>query len=200
MSNPKHQQPHYVRRRDRAVEDDSWIEHFLAHAAVGATATVVDGQPFINTNLFVYSPERHCIYIHTAQHGRTRSNFESGEPPRVCFSVMEMGRLLPDKEALEFSVEYAGVTVFGTGCVVTDEAEAHDALQWLLDKYAPHLRPDEHYRPPVAEEIARTAVMRIDIESWAGKKKEVDDFPGAFWYPGEPILPSVRARGQDGGD
>ena len=70
------------------------------------------------------------------------------------------------------------------------------ALQMLLDKYAPHLRPGEDYRPPVAEEIARTAVMRIDIESWSGKKKEVEDFPGAFWYNAPSILPSVRERVQ----
>jgi nitroimidazol reductase NimA-like FMN-containing flavoprotein (pyridoxamine 5'-phosphate oxidase superfamily) len=195
MANPKHQQANYVRRRDRSVEDEAWMAEFLRSAAVGATATVVDGQPFINTNLFAYDEARHCIYIHTAQYGRTRSNFETPEPPRVTFSVMEMGRMLPDKEALEFSVEYAGVTVYGTGCVVTDEAEAHDALQMLLDKYAPHLRPEVDYRPPVAEEIARTAVMRIDIESWSGKKKEVEEFPGAFWYDAPSILASVRGRG-----
>jgi nitroimidazol reductase NimA-like FMN-containing flavoprotein (pyridoxamine 5'-phosphate oxidase superfamily) len=86
------------------------------------------------------------------------------------------------------------VTVYGTGCVVTDEAEAHNALQMLLDKYAPHLRPEVDYRPPVAEEIARTAVMRIDIESWSGKKKEVGAFPGAFWYDAPSMLASVRER------
>lgn len=194
MANPKHQQANFVRRRDRSVEDEAWIVDFLRRAAVGATATVVDGQPFINTNLFVYDDSRDCIYIHTAKHGRTRSNFESGEAPRVCFSVMEMGRLLPADEALEFSVEYAGVTVFGTGSVVEDEPEAYDALQLLLDKYAPHLRPGEHYRASTAEELARTAVMRIDIESWSGKKKEVGDFPGAFWYAAEATLPSLRER------
>ncbi len=194
MANPKHEQANYVRRRDRNVENEAWIGEFLCRAAVGAVATVVDGQPFINTNLFAYDDARRCIYIHTAQYGRTRSNFETPEPPRVTFSVMEMGRMLPDKEALEFSVEYAGVTVYGTGCVVTDEAEAHHALQMLLDKYAPHLRPEVDYRPPVAEEIARTAVMRIDIESWSGKKKEVGAFPGAFWYDAPSMLASVRER------
>lgn len=194
MANPKHSQANYVRRRDRSVDDDAWITAFLQRAAVGSTATVVDGQPYINTNLFVYDQARDCIYIHTAQYGRTRSNFETGEAPRVCFSVMEMGRLLPADEALEFSVEYAGVMVFGPGTVVQDETEAHDALQQLLDKYAPHLAAGRDYRPPVAEEIARTAVMRIDIESWSGKKKEVDEFPGAYWYEEQPVLASVRER------
>lgn len=197
MANPNHEQVNYVRRRDRAVEDDAWIVAFLQRAAVGTTATVVGDQPFVNTNLFVYDAERDCIYIHTAKAGRTRSNFEQVEPVKVCFSIMEMGRLLPADEALEFSVEYAGVAVFGMGCVIENDAEATEALQLLLDKYAPHLIPGEDYRPPVVEELRRTTVMRIDIESWSGKKKEVGEFEGAYWYAAPSILASVRERGQE---
>jgi nitroimidazol reductase NimA-like FMN-containing flavoprotein (pyridoxamine 5'-phosphate oxidase superfamily) len=94
-----------------------------------------------------------------------------------------MGRLLPADVALEFSVEYTGVVVFGTAVIVTDETEATNALQLLLDKYAPHLKPGPDYRPPVPEELKRTAVFRINIEQVSGKKKEVAaDFPGAYLY------------------
>ncbi len=185
---------HAVRRADRAVDDETWICQMLQTAAVGNMASVHDGQPFINSNLFVYDEARHCIYIHTARKGRTRANVETPDtPPKVCFSVMEMGRLLPAPEALEFSVEYAGVVVFGTAQVIDDsEGEATDALQQMLDKYAPHLSAGEDYRPPIAQEVKRTTVMRIDITSWSGKKKEVDDHDGAFWYPAEPMLASNR--------
>lgn len=170
-----------VRRRDRAVEDEAWIRATLRRAPVGALATQQDGQPFINSNLFVYDEAAGAIYLHTARTGRTRANIEADE--RVCFSVGEMGRLLPADTALEFSVEYAGVTVFGRGAIVADRAEARRALQLLLDKYAPHLRPGEHYRPIADEELARTTVYRVRIEAWSGKKKEVpEDFPGAFHY------------------
>jgi nitroimidazol reductase NimA-like FMN-containing flavoprotein (pyridoxamine 5'-phosphate oxidase superfamily) len=101
-----------------------------------------------------------------------------------------MGRLLPATYALEFSVEYAGVVVFGTASVVSDDAEARHGLQLLLDKYAPHLRSGEHYRPITDEELARTSVYRVQIEKWSGKKKEAPaDFPGAFRY-GEPATPA----------
>ena len=171
-----------VRRRDRAVEDEAWIVALLRRAPMASLATVNEGQPFINSNLFVYDAERHVIYLHTARYGRTRANLEAEE--RVCLSVSEMGRLLPAEAALEFSVEYAGVVVFGRGTVVADEAEAFHGLQLLLDKYFPHLRPGEHYRESTAEELARTAVYRIAIEEWSGKRKAVPDaFPGAFRYP-----------------
>lgn len=173
--------PAEVRRRDRAVEDDAWIRDYLRRAPVGVLATVHDGQPFINSNLFVYDEARHCLYMHTARVGRTRSNVDQNES--CCFSVFEMGRLLPAEEALKFSVEYSGVTVFGSVWVVWDEEEAREALQLLLDKYAPHLLPGRDYRPTTAEELKRTAVYRIAIDSWSGKKKQVaDDYPGAFRY------------------
>lgn len=173
-----------VRRSDRAVDDDAWIKSFLHRAAVGTLATAHDGQPFINSNLFVYDEAAHCIYIHTARVGRTQANIDLN--PRVCFSIMTMGRMLPAPEALAFSVEYTGVTVFGRGEIVQDDAQATHALQLLLDKYAPHLQAGVHYRPPVPEEVKRTAVFCVHIEEWSGKKKEVaDDFPGAFWYSPE---------------
>ena len=174
---PKHQ----VRRRDRAVEDDAWIRAMLHRVPVGALATLHEGQPFINSNLFVYDEEEHCIYMHTARVGRTQANVE--QERAVCFSISEMGRLLPAEEALQFSVEFAGVTVFGTATIVREPEEAGYALQRLLDKYAPHLRPERDYRPVVAEELARTTVFRIAIEAWSGKKKQVEtDFPGAYRY------------------
>lgn len=176
--------PTHVRRADRAVTDDDWIRDFLARAPVGALATVQDGQPFVNQNLFVYDPERHAIYLHTAKTGRTRANVEADG--RASFSASSMGRLLPAAEALEMSVEYAGVSAFGRVAVVDDPAEERRALQALLDKYFPHLAPGEDYRPITDRELARTTVYRLTVESWVGKRKEAPEgFPGAFLY-GEP--------------
>lgn len=170
-----------VRRRDKAVSDDAWIQAFLRSGAWGVLATVSDGQPFLNTNLYVYDEAAHAIYLHTARVGRTRGNLE--RDGRVCFSVAEMGRVLPDRVALEFSLEYAGVTVFGRGAVVEDDDEKRRALQLLLDKYAPHLKPERDYRPANQAELDRTSVFRIEIERWSGKRNEKPaDFPGAFWY------------------
>jgi len=175
-----------LRRRDRG-KNDAWVRSFLETAPYGHLATVgEDGQPFLNSNLFVYDPQRHCIYLHTHRSGRTRDNVDVGR--KVAFSVSAMGRLLPAPEALEFSVEYCGVVAFGTGRVVEDPAEARDALQALLDRYAPHLLAGRDYRPTTDEELARTAVYRVDIEAWSGKQKEVaTDFPGAFELPRVPV-------------
>jgi len=177
-----------LRRRDRG-KDDAWVAAFMKRAAYGFLATVGNGgQPFLNSNLFVYDDTGgdRRIYLHTNRTGRTRDNLESAE--KVAFSTAAMGRLLPAPVALEFSVEYAGVVAFGRGRVVKDQDEARAALQMLLDKYAPHLRPGVDYRATTDDELKQTAVYRIDVEAWSGKQKEApEDFPGAFSLDLPPV-------------
>ncbi len=171
-----------IRRSDRAVEDEAWIKELLERAPIGTLASAHDGQPFLNSNLFVYVESEHAIYMHTARLGRTRANIELDE--RVCFSVYEMGRLLPADTAEHFSVEYASVVVFGSAVRLSDPQQATDALHLLLRKYAPHLQPGQDYRAVVPDELTRTSVYRIAIEEWSAKKKEAPaDFPGAYTYP-----------------
>ncbi len=169
-----------IRRHDRAT-DEAWIRDFMLRAPMGTMASVHEGQPFLVTRNFAYDPERHAVYMHGAKKGRTIENIQAD--PKVCFTASEMGRLLPDERAMEFSVEFAGVVVFGNIYLVTNPVEAKHGLQLLCDKYFPHLKPDVDYESTTDTDLKITAVFRIDIESWSGKQKKVaDDFPGAFYY------------------
>jgi nitroimidazol reductase NimA-like FMN-containing flavoprotein (pyridoxamine 5'-phosphate oxidase superfamily) len=170
-----------TRRKDKAVEDPQWIREMLISGSYGVLATCQADQPYARPTLFVYDQEAGVIYLHGARHGRTPDAIQSN--PRVCFCVSEMGRLLPANTALEFGVEYASVVIFGKASLVEEEEQARRALQMLLDKYFPHMRPGEHYRPIVPEELERTAVYRIEIEEWSAKEAQAPaGFPGAFLY------------------
>jgi uncharacterized protein len=174
-----------VLRRDRAVHDEAWIRHALRVAPFGFLATVNEGVPFINGNLFVFDEDAHCIYMHTARRGRTRTNVSAGEGANdaVCFMIAEMGRLLPADRAKEFSVEYAGVVVFGKGSIITDPLKSERALQLLMDKYFGHLKPGRDYAGITAEEIRQTTAYEIAIDQWSGKRKVAPEaFDGAFSY------------------
>ena len=121
-----------VRRKDRAVDDDAWIVELLRRAPMAQLATVHDGQPFINSNLFAYDEAAHVVYMHTATAGRTRSNVEADE--RACVSVSEMGRLLPSREALSMSVEYGGVAIFGRARIVSDDTEKEEMKNFVASR------------------------------------------------------------------
>ena len=169
-----------IRRSDLA-KDDAWIRDFLHHGEIGVMATSQDDQPFLVSRNYAYDEDRHAIYTHGAKKGRTFENVQAN--PKVCFSVSEMGRLIPNTTALEFGVEYAGVVIFGCAKLVSGEAEATHGLRILLEKYFPHLDFGVDYKPITSEALKVTAVFRIDVESWSGKEKKVDDdFPGAFYY------------------
>jgi len=173
-----------MRRKDRAVDDDTWIRDFLAQSPEGILATSEDGQPFLNVNTFVYDEATHAIYMHTAGQGRLRSNVAAN--PKVSFCVSRMGRLLPADTAREFSVEYECVIVFGRASIMTDMKLAKEKMQLLMDKYFGHLKPGTDYRPITDKEIAEISAYKIDVESWSAKRKQVDgEFPGAFRF-GDP--------------
>jgi nitroimidazol reductase NimA-like FMN-containing flavoprotein (pyridoxamine 5'-phosphate oxidase superfamily) len=169
-----------MRRSDRA-KDDGWIRDFLKRGDFGVMATCYQDQPFTNTRQYVYDRSANAIYMHGAKTGRTPAVIQVND--RVCFSVSRMGRLIPADEAVEVSVEFAGVMVFGRVMMVEDPVEAAHALQLLMDKYFPQLKPRIDYRPIEPKDLKITAVLRIDIDSWSGKeKKAADDAPGAFLW------------------
>ena len=184
------------RRRDRG-KDEAWIRERLTRAAHCVLAVAVPGRaPHVNSNLFAFDEKRSALYFHTARTGALAE--AAAEPIPASFTVHRMGRLLPADEALEFSVEYEGVVVRGDLVTVEDPAEEERCLQAILDKYAPHLRPGRDYRPIVPEELKRTAVYRLDVREWSGKKKEApEDFPGAYRYEEVPKLPGPDSGRED---
>ena len=170
QASPRSEDPRsHIRRTDRAIADENRIAELLHMAQVGFIATIQDDQPYLNSNLFWFDEAKNCIYFHTANTGRTRANIEGN--PNVCFGIAEIGDLIPADIALEFSVEYAGVIAFGHGRIVDDADEAEYGLYGLIKKYFPELQPGEDYRMITADELARTSVFAIDIETWSGKQK-----------------------------
>jgi nitroimidazol reductase NimA-like FMN-containing flavoprotein (pyridoxamine 5'-phosphate oxidase superfamily) len=181
MTSPLPQNATTVRRKNREVVDEAWIRAFLHRSPMCALATVRDGWPFLNSNLFVFDETAHVLYIHTGGGGRTHSNIEADS--RVCVSVSEMGRLLPGEKVTDYSVEYASVIIFGRASVVSNRDEVRSVLDRQLDKYFPHMVSGRDYAPFTDEEAGRAAVYRIEIEEWSAKQhQEAEDFPGAFWY------------------
>jgi uncharacterized protein len=155
-------------RRPEYACDDTWIREFLSQAQVGHISTEWEGQPFINPTLFWYDPDQHEIYFHSNIIGRIRTNVEQHN--RVCFEASRSGKLLPSNVALEFSLQYESVIAFGQARIIEDPAEARRVLYGLINKYFPEMAPGKEYRPITDQELARTTVYAVTIESWSGKR------------------------------
>jgi len=185
-----------VRRRNRAVEDEAWIRAVLHAAPAGVLATADGGQPFVNSNLFVYDEGEHVIYLHTAARGRTRTTVL--EHPAAAFTVFEIGRLVPAPLAVDFTAEYASVVVFGQLAIVDDPGHKRAVLGRWFTKYWPELAAGRDFVDVTDAEVARTTVYRLAIESWSGKQnRQPADAPGARPHRGPPLM-ALEPRADDG--
>lgn len=151
---------------------DEWIAAFLIRVQVGHLATHWDDQPFNTPVIFWYDPQQREIYLHTNLTGRLRANIERDD--KVCFEASEMGKMLPSNTALEFGMQYESAVVFGHMRVLTDVEECKRVLYALISKYFPGMQPGDQYRPITDDELNRTAVFAISIDSWSGKRNWKD--------------------------
>lgn len=166
------ERPTAYQRIPKYKRDEDWIRAFLRTAQVGHIASSLNGQPFLTPSIFWFDEENRQIVFHSNVTGRTRSNLESN--PRVCFEASELGHLLPSNVALEFSLQYRSVVVFGTVSLVTDPAEARRVLYGLIRKYFPKMQAGREFREITDKELKRTSVYVIQIEEWSGKENWKD--------------------------
>lgn len=179
-----------IRYEGKAVDDPEWIVEFLADRTSGVLGLVDDGEPHLVTQLFVYDDEDGSIYVHGARDGRGHGIIERAGSAPACFTTSEMGRFVPAAEPVNFTVEYASVVAYGTIGLLADREDKRRVLEQFMAKFAPHLRVGEDYEEMSEESIDRTAVYRLDVESWSAKRGEKSpDHPGAY------DLEDVRDRG-----
>ena len=164
---------------------DDWINEFLSRAPIGHVATRWEAQPFITPTNFWYDPARHVIFFHSNIVGRLRANIE--RHPQVCFEASEYGKFLPSNVALEFSIQYQSAIVFGKIRVIEDADEKRYALYGLIGKYFPGMQPGREYRPITDDELRRTSVYAIVIESWSGTRNWPDKAEQSDEWP--PLTP-----------
>ncbi len=82
--------------------------------------------------------------------------------------------MLPSNVALEFSLQYRSVVVFGTTRLVSDPQEARRVLYGLIKKYFPLMTPGQEFREITDKELRATSVYALQIEEWSGKENWKD--------------------------
>ena len=166
------QSPVAYQRLPEYQRDDDWIRGFLRDAKVGHVASALDDQPFLNPSTFWFDEGNHQIIFHSNATGRIRSNI--GSNSRVCFEANELGKLLPSNVALEFSLQFRSVIIFGNARLISDPEEARKVMYGLIHKYFPAMTAGREFREITEKELKRTSVYAIKIEEWSGKENWKD--------------------------
>ena len=166
------QPPTAFQRLPEYSRDEQWIRSFLREARVGHIASARDNQPFLNPTTFWFDEQNHQIVFHSNLAGRIRSNIEAN--PELCFEASELGKMLPSNVALEFSLQFRSVVIFGRARLIHKPEEARRVLYGLINKYFPTMTAGKEFRQITDKELARTSVYAIQIEEWSGKENWKD--------------------------
>ncbi len=166
------QSPTAFQRLPEYKRDDDWIRAFLREARIAHIASARDGQPFVTPSTFWFDEQNHQVIFHSNIAGRIRSNIENN--PKLCLEVSELGKFLPSNVALEFSLQFRSVVVFGTARLISDPQEARRVLYNLIKKYFPDMSPGEEFREITDKELRSTSIYAIQIEEWSGKENWKD--------------------------
>jgi nitroimidazol reductase NimA-like FMN-containing flavoprotein (pyridoxamine 5'-phosphate oxidase superfamily) len=163
-----------IRYQGKAVCDSSWIPEFLTDQETGVLGLVDGDTPHLVTQLFVYDGDEGAIFMHGAQAGRAHGLVADGDQPRATFTTSEKGRYIPAEEPVNFTVEYSSVVAYGTIGLLGDDERKRHILHQFMEKFAPQLTEGEDYEAMTDESVDRTAVYRLDVESWSGKRGRKD--------------------------
>lgn len=110
------------------------------------------------------------LWLHSAREGRKAQVFSAGGAAGVPVAIemdIDNGNITSGSFACAYSRAYASVMGEGRVFLVEDAAEKTRGLTLLMQ----HLAPDEPTEFS-ADMLERTAVFRIEVEDFTGKKRE----------------------------
>lgn len=130
-------------------------------ATVCRLAMCLDDWPYVVPLNFGYQDKR--LFFHTAGTGRKLDILKHND--RVCFEVDCGHEIVESSDACGWSMRFASVIGFGRAKLIDDPAQKRAALDIIMRHYS-----DRSYTYP-DDVLAKTGIIRIDIESMTGKRK-----------------------------
>ena len=141
------------------METSRDMELLLERMPAGRLAVTTEEGPYVVPVNYLFLEG--AIYIHSGQTGRKMEALQAD--PRVCFLVDEVGPQVVWDQGCGISQIYASVICFGKAEFVEDPVEKRRILEAMVRKFV----PEDH--PLKDQNIAKTAVIKIVIESMSGK-------------------------------
>jgi hypothetical protein len=149
-----------LRKKEKEIKDRREIEAILQKASVCRLAMADGGEPYVVPLNFGY--EGDCLYFHCAREGRKIDIIRRND--RVCFEVETDVQVIPAEKPCGWTTRFRCVIGRGRAVLVDDPAEKRRGLEVLMRHYG---GPEGPFPDEV---LAKTAVIRVDIEEMTGKE------------------------------
>jgi hypothetical protein len=187
-------------RYDRATVDAILDEGLLCHIGFA-----VDGRPWVVPTVFARIDDH--VYVHGATGNFALRALAGGA--EACITVTLLDGLVLSRSAFHHSMNYRSVMLFGTAEKIHEEADKRAAVMAIVE----HLIPGRSggTRPPTAEELRATLVLRLPIDEASAKIRtgppieDDDDLQLGHWggelpmtLTAGPPIPDEYARASHG--
>ncbi len=152
-----------MRRANREISDPSAIRALMEEALVCRIGLCDGGTPYVVPMNFGLG--ENCLFLHCATEGRKLDILRQND--RVCFEMDFLREIRQGPVSCGWGARYESVIGFGRAALVDDPAEKRFALDRIMDHYGaqgPYAYLDDI--------LAKTAIIRIEIESIRGKRHE----------------------------
>jgi nitroimidazol reductase NimA-like FMN-containing flavoprotein (pyridoxamine 5'-phosphate oxidase superfamily) len=182
-----------TRLRERARYDKETVHQVLDEALVCHLGFVADGAPVVLPTIHARIGD--TLYLHGSTGSRPLRG--AAEGLAVCVTVTLVDGLILARSAFHHSMNYRSVVVHGTARLVTDPAEKLAAMEAVVEHVVPGRFGD--CRPPLAKELAATALLRLDLSEVSAKVRtggvvdEPEDMDLPYWAGVLPVSPAFAA-------
>ena len=150
------------RRKERRMKTSRDMELLLERMPVGRLAVITEDGPYVIPVNYLFFEGN--IYFHSGQTGRKMEALQTDS--RVCFLVDDVGPQVVWEQGCGISQIYDSVICFGKAENVEGPLEKKRILEAMVRKFV----PQDHPFPALKDQnILKTAVIRIVIESMSGK-------------------------------
>lgn len=149
-----------MRRSEKKITDESALKAVIQQSLVCRLGLSDGCQPYVVPLSFGY--EDGFLYFHAAHEGRKIEMIRRND--RVCFEFDVNAEIVEGQEACGWSMRYRSVIGFGKAVILDDIEEKRRGLEIIMRQYS-----DRSFLFP-EESVARTAVIKVAIESMAGKQ------------------------------
>jgi nitroimidazol reductase NimA-like FMN-containing flavoprotein (pyridoxamine 5'-phosphate oxidase superfamily) len=153
---------------ERAVPDEA--ADILAQGLVAHVGFIQDNYPFIIPMSYHYSPEQpDRLYLHGSIRSRALQRLASGDP--VCVTVTLTDGLVYSRKAMNHSMNYRSVVLFGRAREVTSEDEKSQLFDEMVERYFPGRTLGRDYYAPPSPDLGVTALVEVTVEEWNAKAR-----------------------------
>ncbi len=172
---------------ERAVPEEA--VDILSQGMVAHLGFIQDDVPYVIPFTYHYDDAYPgSIYLHGSVRSRAMKRLSAGA--YVCVTVTLTDGLVYSRKAMNHSVNYRSVTLFGNAREVTDESEKFDLFDKMVQRYFPDRIVGRDYNAPPSPDLGVTTLVEVEIEEWNAKARRGgptgpdDDKPDALGSAG----------------